>query len=122
MVDRATAPLMAREEHESLDCDRTARAQSVVREKRHHLLARRRSQPGQRDMGRELARLGLESDALQRGLDFLLQVKKCAVGPHTGPQRARILSAELANARQLELERWSTDARQRVVDVVRYIL
>src|SRR5262245_12332201 len=113
---------MAREQHEAIHPERRAREKAVLRKELHHLLARRRTQPRERDVRREFPRLGLETDALQRGLDLLLEVQQRAVGAHAGPKRPRVLAAELADTGKLKLEARSADGKQRIIDVVTDVL
>ena len=56
---------MAREQHEALDLERTAREEAVLGEELHHLLAWACAQPRQRHVRREFALFGGQSDALQ---------------------------------------------------------
>src|SRR6266446_8671792 len=74
VINRTTAALMAREQHELVDRDRAARKQGVMREKGHDFFARRRFQSRERHMGREFARLGFQPDAQQSRLDLFLQM------------------------------------------------
>jgi hypothetical protein len=113
---------VAREQHETVDREGSAREEGVVREELHHLLVRRRAHPRERDVRREFACLGFEADALKRGLDLFLEMDQRAVGAHAGPQRARVLATELADARKLELETGRADAQERIVDVVTDVL
>src|SRR5882762_6450606 len=122
VIDRTAAALMAREQHELVDRNRTAAEQGVMRKKRHDFFARRRFQSCQRDVGREFARLGFQPDAQQRRLDLLLQMHQRVVRAHAGPQGARILAAEFADAREFQRKSRRPNGGERVVDIVRDIL
>src|SRR5258706_11605882 len=94
----------------------------MMGKERHHLLARSVPQARERDMGRELARLGFQADALQGRLDLLLQMEQRFVGLDARPERSRDLAAEFARAGKLEHERRSAETDERIVDVMRHVL
>ena len=71
---------------------------------------RRVAQPRQRDMGVELASLGRQAGADQRGLHALLQGTQFVVAVDAGPQHPHpALVAEIADATQPQIEGGGVD-------------
>jgi len=76
------------------------------------------AQPRERDMRRELARIGRHAETLADAFDLRLQRIEVGRGRDAGPYRMRLLLSESADTRQRQRKRGAVDTVQRIGDLV----
>ena len=102
---RPAADRIARgEQHETRHRERVGHEAAAAGKIGHHILDAGGAQPRKRDMRGKLARIGGQAHPLADPFDFGLELEKLGRSRDAGEDGMRLLGAEGAGSRQLQLE------------------